>query len=110
MEQLLIFLLIIVAMAIIVLVLMQQGKGADAGAAFGSGASNTVFGSQGSGSFLMKLTLVFVGIFFLICIILARIAVIKAVMAQNVAMPTQQSQSNVPPGSMGDVPKVPQNS
>ena len=36
--------------------LIQHGKGADIGAAFGSGASNTVFGSQGTGSFLFKLT------------------------------------------------------
>ena len=43
-------------MAVIGLVLIQHGKGADIGATFGSGASNTVFGSQGTGSFLFKLT------------------------------------------------------
>lgn len=47
---------ILMAVALIVLVLIQHGKGADIGAAFGSGASNTVFGSQGSGGFLFKLT------------------------------------------------------
>lgn len=47
---------ILVAIAIIGLVLIQHGKGADIGAAFGSGASNTVFGSQGSGGFLFKFT------------------------------------------------------
>lgn len=41
---------------VIGLVLIQHGKGADIGASFGSGASNTVFGSQGTGSFLFKLT------------------------------------------------------
>jgi preprotein translocase subunit SecG len=41
---------------LIVLVLIQQGKGAEMGAAFGSGASATVFGSQGTGGFLFKLT------------------------------------------------------
>ena len=42
---------VLVAIGIVGLVLIQQGKGADAGAAFGGGASSTVFGSQGSGSF-----------------------------------------------------------
>jgi len=56
MYQLLLMIHVIIALAIIGLVLIQQGKGADIGAAFGSGASNTVFGSQGSGGFLFKLT------------------------------------------------------
>ena len=46
----------IVAIMLIVLVLIQQGKGSEMGAAFGSGASATVFGSQGTGGFLFKLT------------------------------------------------------
>ena len=49
-------LLVVDAVALGVLVLIQQGKGADVGAAFGSGSSNTVFGSAGSASFLTKLT------------------------------------------------------
>ena len=55
---------VIVAIALIVFVLIQHGKGADAGAAFGSGSSSTVFGSQGSGSFLTKVT-TFLAILFL---------------------------------------------
>ena len=47
---------ILLSVALIVLVLIQHGKGADIGAAFGSGASNTVFGSQGAGGFLFRLT------------------------------------------------------
>jgi len=47
---------VLVALALIGLILMQQGKGANAGAAFGSGASATVFGAQGSGNFLTKTT------------------------------------------------------
>ena len=41
---------------LIAVVLLQHGKGADIGAAFGGGASNTVFGSRGAGNFLTKLT------------------------------------------------------
>lgn len=55
---------VLVAVAIICLVLVQHGKGADAGAAFGSGASGTVFGAAGKGSFLAKLTKWMVVVFF----------------------------------------------
>lgn len=56
MYQLILMVHVLVALVLIGLVLIQHGKGADIGAAFGSGASNTVFGSQGTGSFLFKLT------------------------------------------------------
>lgn len=56
MYQLILVLHIIIALALIGLVLIQQGKGAEMGASFGSGASNTVFGSQGTGGFIFKLT------------------------------------------------------
>ena len=55
---------IVVSVAIIVLVLMQQGKGADAGAAFGSGASGTVFGARGSANFLSRATAILATVFF----------------------------------------------
>ena len=47
---------VILALVLIALILLQHGKGADAGAAFGSGASSTVFGAQGSASFLSRAT------------------------------------------------------
>ncbi|MCV2401560.1 preprotein translocase subunit SecG [Marinomonas sp. C2222] len=65
MEALILVLHVLAAVAIIALVLLQQGKGADAGASFGGGASQTVFGSQGGGSFFGKLTALFALIFFL---------------------------------------------
>ncbi len=55
---------VLVCFGLIGFVLIQHGKGADAGAAFGSGASSTVFGSQGSGSFLTRATAVLATIFF----------------------------------------------
>jgi preprotein translocase subunit SecG len=55
---------IFAAVSLIALVLVQQGKGATIGAAFGSGASQTVFGSRGSGSFLMRVTIGFLVVFF----------------------------------------------
>lgn len=54
----------IIALLIIVLVLLQRGKGADAGAAFGAGASGTVFGSRGTGSFFSRATAVCATAFF----------------------------------------------
>ncbi len=54
----------LIAVFIIILVLMQRGKGADAGAAFGAGASGTVFGSQGSSSFFSRATAILATAFF----------------------------------------------
>jgi len=54
----------VVGLAVIGLVLIQHGKGADAGAAFGSGSSGTVFGAQGSASFLSRTTGVLAAVFF----------------------------------------------
>ncbi len=51
-------------------VLIQQGKGADMGASFGSGGSNTVFGSTGSGNFLTRTTAILATLFFVISLIL----------------------------------------
>jgi preprotein translocase subunit SecG len=62
-HTLLFVLQILVAVALIVFILIQHGKGADAGAAFGSGSSSTVFGSQGSTGFLTKVTAVLAVIF-----------------------------------------------
>ena len=73
MFELLIVLHIISAILIIGLILLQHGKGAEAGAAFGNGASATVFGSQGAGSFLTRTTAVLVTIFFIINLSLANL-------------------------------------
>jgi len=54
----------LIALGIILLVLMQRGKGADAGAGFGAGASGTVFGARGSGSFFSRATAILATAFF----------------------------------------------
>jgi preprotein translocase subunit SecG len=56
---------VLLAASIIALVLIQRGKGADAGAGFGAGASGTVFGARGSGSFLSRTTAIIATLFFL---------------------------------------------
>lgn len=56
---------VLLAAGIIGLVLLQRGRGADAGAGFGAGASGTVFGARGSGSFLSRTTAILATLFFL---------------------------------------------
>ena len=78
METIILIVHVLLALAIIGLVLLQQGKGADAGASFGGGASQTVFGSQGSGNFLTRTTAVLATGFFLTSLGLAIVAKNKA--------------------------------
>jgi preprotein translocase subunit SecG len=61
---------VFLAIGVIGLVLMQHGKGADAGAAFGSGASGTVFGAQGASNFLSRTTAILATLFFVTSIAL----------------------------------------
>ena len=74
MHTLLLVVHVLIAAALIVLVLIQHGKGADAGAAFGSGASATVFGARGSASFLTRATGVLAALFFITSLTLAYFA------------------------------------
>ena len=62
---------ILVSVTIIALVMLQQGKGADMGAGFGAGASGTVFGARGSGSFFTRATGILAAIFFINCLLIA---------------------------------------
>ena len=62
---------VIVALCIIGLVLLQHGKGADVGAAFGSGASGSLFGASGSANFLSRTTAVLAVVFFVTTFVLA---------------------------------------
>lgn len=65
---------IVIAFVLIVLVLLQQGKGADAGANFGGGSSQSVFGSRGSANFLSRTTAVLATLFFITSLSLAYVA------------------------------------
>jgi len=65
---------VLVSAGLIGFILLQQGKGADAGAAFGSGASSTVFGARGSGNFLTRTTSILAFIFLANSLVLGYIA------------------------------------
>lgn len=70
METLILVLHLLFAVSVVVLVLLQQGKGADMGAAFGSGASGSLFGASGSANFLSRTTAVLAALFFVTSLIL----------------------------------------
>jgi preprotein translocase subunit SecG len=72
---------ILLSFTLIGLVLIQQGKGADAGASFGGGSSQSVFGSRGSASFLSRTTAIIATFFFVTSLTLAYLS-------------TKQSESN----------------
>ncbi len=67
----------LIAILIIALVLIQKGKGADAGAAFGAGASGTVFGAQGSSNFFSRATAVLAAAFFISSLTLSYLATLR---------------------------------
>lgn len=90
MYQLILMAHILIAIMIIVLVLIQHGKGAEIGAAFGSGASNTLFGSQGTGSFLFKLTFGLALAFFAVSLLLSSMVSNYYHTARQRAMPQQK--------------------
>lgn len=108
MQALILITHVLVAVSLIALVLLQHGKGADAGAAFGSGASNTMFGSQGSTPFLIKLTGGLAALFFATSIGLSYFASLQSKSARAVA-PVTQTVPDVPM-SMDIGPSSPESS
>jgi len=92
---------LLLALGLIGLILIQHGKGADAGAAFGSGASATVFGARGSASFLTRTTAILATLFFLTSMALAYFAAQVGEpegLMDNIAPPT------LPAGAQSDLP------
>ncbi|WP_417519530.1 preprotein translocase subunit SecG [Marinobacter sp.] len=97
METLVVVVHVVIAVALVGLVLIQQGKGADAGAAFGGGgASQTVFGSQGSGSFLTRVTAMLAIVFFVTSFSLAVFAKQRAEVAGEAGIPVVQESRKAP--------------
>ena len=93
MEQIILVVHLLVALAIIGLIMLQQGKGADMGASFGAGASQTLFGSDGSGNVLTKATAWLVTLFFASSFGLALLANQKSVVVDDLGL-------EIPPAAM----------
>jgi len=109
MQTILIVVHILLALSIIGLVLMQHGKGADAGAAFGSGASATVFGARGSANFLSRATGVMAGVFFVTSLTLAFFAmrgVDQPGLMEQISVPAEAPVESAPAPT--DLPAVPE--
>lgn len=97
MEQLILVAHLLVALAIIGLIMLQQGKGADMGASFGAGASQTLFGSSGSGNVLTKATAYLVAVFFATSFGLA-------VIANNASNSQSEFEFEVPESAVEELP------
>ena len=109
---------VLAALGIIGLVLLQHGKGADVGAAFGSGASGSLFGASGSANFLSRTTAILAAVFFVSSLALAYIANTKPKAAGSVmdagsppaagapaAEPPKPPAPSAPGSKADDVPK-----
>ncbi|NJN50580.1 MAG: preprotein translocase subunit SecG [Gammaproteobacteria bacterium] len=110
-ETVLLMLMVVDAIALGVLVLLQQGKGADIGAAFGSGSSNTVFGGAGAGSFLATVTTWLAVGFFLLSFALAYTAKERAAGLSDIGIPkvdptTVQVPATPPSAGAAGVPEL----
>ena len=83
MYQILLIVFLVVAISLVALILVQHGKGADMGASFGAGASNTVFGSGGSGNFLTRTTAILAALFFAVALALGYMTANQTKLAAN---------------------------
>lgn len=102
MESFVLVVHVLVAVAMIGLILLQQGKGAEMGASFGGGSSQTVFGAAGSAGFLTKLTAGLAAVFFVTSLGLAIYA------RKSVQGDTVLSAAPVIQEEQGDVPAIPE--
>ena len=110
METLILVIHVLAALAIVGLVLLQHGKGADVGAAFGSGASGSLFGSAGSSNFLSRTTAIVAVVFFLTSLGLTYLSGRKTERTGVMATPPAQEQSlpgQIPPTAGQAAPATP---
>ena len=100
-----------IAVMIIVLVLLQRGKGADAGAAFGAGASGTVFGARGSTSFFSRATAVLAAAFFASSLTLAYLSSQRSGMPdsliENAPVTQEEEAESSDDAADGQIPALP---
>ncbi|MDY0927582.1 preprotein translocase subunit SecG [Pantoea trifolii] len=111
MYEALLVVFLIVAIGLVGLIMLQQGKGADMGASFGAGASGTLFGSNGSGNFMTRMTAVLATLFFIISLVLGNLNSNKTAKGSewdNLTAPVQSEQQTQPakPATPGnDIPQ-----
>jgi preprotein translocase subunit SecG len=106
MEQIILVVHLLVALAIIGLIMLQQGKGADMGASFGAGASQTLFGSSGSGNVLTRATAWLVALFFASSFGLALIANQKSEVASDLDLEIPAAVEAAAPAPAQELPVI----
>lgn len=94
--KLIIVVQVLSALTIIGLVLMQHGKGADMGAAFGAGASGSLFGATGSSNFLSKSTSIAAVVFFAATLVMAYMGHSRRAVTENTVVEKLESMTVVP--------------
>jgi preprotein translocase subunit SecG len=105
MEQIILIVHVLAGLAIIGLILVQQGKGADMGASFGSGASQTLLGSSGNGNALTRVTAVLATMFFITSLSLAYVAKQRSGVDEDIIeVPVLQESRDVAPVGDGSMP------
>ena len=109
MDALILVVHIVISLLLVGLILIQHGKGADAGAAFGGGgggASGSLFGSQGSASFLSRASAVLATIFFITSLTLAYFSVDTPGKAKSVteSVPTTEQKVDKTPADLPELP------
>jgi len=115
MENIILLVHLLTALAVIGLIMLQQGKGAEMGASFGAGASQTLFGSAGTGNFFSRMTAIFAVVFFVSSVTLAVIAKQKTQVGDDFALPeleqleipaVDNAGAEFPSVDAGDIPSV----
>ena len=116
----LLFTAVALSLGIIGLVLLQHGRGADTGAAFGAGASGSIFGARGSATFLSRATAIAVALFFINCLALAwyiksqspeaslldqEAAELYEMSEELEDLPTEEFETEAPPSPVEDIPE-----
>jgi preprotein translocase subunit SecG len=106
MEKIILIFHVLTALAIIGLIMLQQGKGAESGASFGAGASQTVFGSSGSWNFFSKMTAILATIFFTTSFTLAVVAKHNSQGIEDVLLPEVAEMEVVVPDAVEEIPAI----
>ncbi|WP_456403721.1 preprotein translocase subunit SecG [Thiolapillus sp.] len=107
MNTILVIVHLFLSIGLIGLILIQHGKGADAGAAFGSGASSTVFGARGSANFLSRTTGVLALLFFITSLTLAWLAM-ETARDSGLMIDVQSTETQPIPAAESDLPTIPE--
>ncbi len=101
---------LVIALGLILIVLLQSGKGADIGAAFGGGSSQTVFGGRGAATFLSKLTTAFAVLFMVTSIVLTVLSAQRggsSIVGEDKPAPAAQTAPAAPAAPAPSAPTAP---